>query len=378
MVYDSARGRVVLFGGYGSPPVFGDTWEWDGSNWVERTPATSPTDRYGHEMVYDHARGRVVLFGGVYVDTLNDMWEYGPIDACGDAASVVAFTPGGGTDDTSALAALGAPDTLGVSIGFGGSLELQIDPPIPRGPGADFIVHEIGSMHGGLDDNFRVEVSEDGIAYSSAGECAGDDCQLDLGGSGLSSARYVRLVDLVPDEGEPAPDAGADIDAISIVACDACDLVDGGADGDGDGIANGCDNCPEHASPAQTDMDSDGAGDICDCAPGDPLVRPAEEVEGLVVEALGAGALRLSWSPAAGAATYAIVRGELSVLSATQLGDCVVGGVAALAWDDAELPPPGDGFTYLVRGESPVCGPGTLGFGAFGLPRVDSGTACPD
>ena len=377
MAYDIARGRMVLFGGDGASGYLADTWEWDGSTWVERTPPTSPPARFFHAMAYDSARGRVVLFGGGRMfGTFDDMWEYGPIDACGHAASVVAFTPGSGTDDTSALAALGAPDSLSVSLGHGGSLELRIDPPIPNGPGADLIVHEIGSRHGGLDDSYRIEVSEDGVVFMAAGPCSGDDCQFDLGGAGLSHARYVRLLDLPPDEGDPAPDAGADIDAISVVACNACDLL-GGPDFDGDGIANPCDDCPEHANPAQADTDADGAGDTCDCAPADPLVRPAAEVEGLSAEAVGAGVLRLSWSPAEGAATYAIVRGELSLLSTTGLGGCAAGSVATLVWDDAGLPPPGEGLTYLVRGESPACGPGTLGFGASGAPRVYTGGACP-
>ena len=64
MAYDSQRGRVVLFGGYGDSGGLADTWEWDGSTWVERTPATSPPARSGHAMAYDSQRGRVVLFGG--------------------------------------------------------------------------------------------------------------------------------------------------------------------------------------------------------------------------------------------------------------------------------------------------------------------------
>src|SRR5262245_66106604 len=37
MAYDSQRGRTVLFGGltlFRAPPL-GDTWEWDGSTWVQ-------------------------------------------------------------------------------------------------------------------------------------------------------------------------------------------------------------------------------------------------------------------------------------------------------------------------------------------------------
>jgi hypothetical protein len=75
MTYDSARGRVVLFGGLGNEVPRVDTWEWDGNTWVERTPATSPPARWGHAMAYDSARGRVVLFGG-YAPYLSDTWEW--------------------------------------------------------------------------------------------------------------------------------------------------------------------------------------------------------------------------------------------------------------------------------------------------------------
>lgn len=35
-------------------------------------------------------------------------------------------------------------------------------------------------------------------------------------------------------------------------------------DSDGDGIGNGCDNCPTTFNPDQTDLDGDGIGDLCD------------------------------------------------------------------------------------------------------------------
>jgi hypothetical protein len=264
MVYDRARGRVVLFGGYGLVD-YGDTWEWDGTSWTELTPATSPSPRSGHVMAYDEQRDRVVLFGGydssrgplsetwewdgtnwievptatspstraeslvydgatgrmmfVGATNLDDMWHYGRVDSCASAASVVAFTPGGGTEDTSALAALGAPDGAAVSLGLGGSVELQFDPPVVNGAGADLTVHEVGS--GDIDESYRVEVSEDGVEYFFAGDCSGQDCQLDLGRAGLSSATHVKMADLLSNEGDPAGVAGADIDGVSVVACDA-------------------------------------------------------------------------------------------------------------------------------------------------------------
>jgi PKD repeat protein len=79
MAYDSARGVVVLFGGVsgGPGPTLDETWEWDGTNWTQRSPANSPSARCWHAMAYDSARGVVVLFGGADASgILNDTWEW--------------------------------------------------------------------------------------------------------------------------------------------------------------------------------------------------------------------------------------------------------------------------------------------------------------
>ena len=76
MTYDSARGRVVLFGGWNGA-FLGDTWEWDGARWAERS-STGPSPRGGiPSMAYDSDRGRVVLFGGWDVTgAVSDVWEW--------------------------------------------------------------------------------------------------------------------------------------------------------------------------------------------------------------------------------------------------------------------------------------------------------------
>src|SRR5205085_921303 len=81
VAYDNTRGMTVLFGGYnpGSPGVYlNDTWEWDGSNWATRNATASPSARESHAMVYDEARGAVVLFGGESFSgaVLGDTWEW--------------------------------------------------------------------------------------------------------------------------------------------------------------------------------------------------------------------------------------------------------------------------------------------------------------
>ena len=76
MAYDSARGRVVLFGGSDSHHK-GDTWEWNWVSWT-RVATTGPSPRDGHAMAYDAARKKVVLFGGYGASGthLGDTWEW--------------------------------------------------------------------------------------------------------------------------------------------------------------------------------------------------------------------------------------------------------------------------------------------------------------
>lgn len=111
VAYDSARGRVVFFGGSHmvadtwewdgtawkdvtsaarpSPPkhhcdglrqragtgrplrrirrnerhALADTWEWNGTSWQDVTTAVSPAARAAHGMAYDSRRGRTVVYG---------------------------------------------------------------------------------------------------------------------------------------------------------------------------------------------------------------------------------------------------------------------------------------------------------------------------
>lgn len=65
MAFDSARKRIVLFGGDSQGgDDFGDTWEWDGTQWLKRTVSVAPSARRSAAMTYDPARNEIVLFGG--------------------------------------------------------------------------------------------------------------------------------------------------------------------------------------------------------------------------------------------------------------------------------------------------------------------------
>jgi hypothetical protein len=66
-----------MFGGFDNVVGFAnDTREYDGVNWTQVTTASSPSARDAHAMTYDSARGKVVIFGGYDGSNVNDTWEY--------------------------------------------------------------------------------------------------------------------------------------------------------------------------------------------------------------------------------------------------------------------------------------------------------------
>ena len=77
MAYDNRLGRTILFGGMTVSNISAETWGWDGANWTILT-AAGPGARLRHAMAYDSDRGRTVLFGGL-ADTgfeQADTWEF--------------------------------------------------------------------------------------------------------------------------------------------------------------------------------------------------------------------------------------------------------------------------------------------------------------
>ncbi len=78
MAYDYADGYVVLFGGWNSVSMLGDTWKFEGGAWSELTPQVSPPARQYASMVYDARDGYVLLFGGGNGgnSTLSDTWSF--------------------------------------------------------------------------------------------------------------------------------------------------------------------------------------------------------------------------------------------------------------------------------------------------------------
>jgi hypothetical protein len=102
----AAEDRLVLFGGMGMTEepkliIYGDTWEWDGKRWVQRTDF-GPPPRWGHSLAYDDVNHHLVLFGGLAVDEtlpadqlakglLGDTWEHPvtPVAIIPDQAAIL-------------------------------------------------------------------------------------------------------------------------------------------------------------------------------------------------------------------------------------------------------------------------------------------------
>jgi len=81
LVFDSQRGVSVLFGGEDNRQnPYSDTWEWNGTTWTQRPtadPTPDPLPRYGHALAYDAQQGAAVLFGGYTGSSyLSDTWHW--------------------------------------------------------------------------------------------------------------------------------------------------------------------------------------------------------------------------------------------------------------------------------------------------------------
>lgn len=91
MWYDPILQKTVIFGGLGRITTtdrltrFDDMWSFDGTGWVQLTPATLPSTRYGASVAIDPHDGHTILFGGLQLtgpDTLQvqtyaaDTWEW--------------------------------------------------------------------------------------------------------------------------------------------------------------------------------------------------------------------------------------------------------------------------------------------------------------
>ena len=90
MTYDSTRQRVLLFGGEsvsGQTRLLADTWEWNGTYWLERFGAIGPSARRSAGFAYEPVLARAVLIGGKYLAPVGT-WEWDSSTWKGDTTSV--------------------------------------------------------------------------------------------------------------------------------------------------------------------------------------------------------------------------------------------------------------------------------------------------
>jgi hypothetical protein len=150
------------------------------------------------------------------------------------------------------------------------------------------------------------------------------------------------------------------------------------SDLDGDGDLDALTSSRDGDAVVWFESTGDGAGDACDCAPGDAAALPPPDVQGVVVAKVGfASTTQITWQAAPGASAYGVTRGVLGQISTGHYGDCQ-GTTSGTGHVAAGSPAPGTGWGYLVHGVSSLCGSGTLGFDGNGAQRVNTDAgACP-
>jgi S-formylglutathione hydrolase FrmB len=174
-------------------------------------------------------------------------------------------------------------------------------------------------------------------------------------------------IDTVADDGDRSGVIGDHFCANSPGACD--------------------DNCRDTPNLDQLDFDLDGAGDACDldddgdgvpdaidCGPLDASSGTPPEL--LQVALSGGATATVDWEDQPTAERYDLARGLLSGLASGGAGSCLAEDLSQPSYVDVDLPPTGDGFFYLVRGEDGGCGGnGSWGEASDGSPRQPTGCA---
>jgi hypothetical protein len=81
MTYDKTNDVIILFGGWYSTSMLGDTWIYNlnTNEWTDMNPVSAPPPIYQHGMTYDIINSKAVVFGGFFHDTMtysNSTWVY--------------------------------------------------------------------------------------------------------------------------------------------------------------------------------------------------------------------------------------------------------------------------------------------------------------
>jgi hypothetical protein len=315
IAYDSARDRLVMFGGENGPAnVRGDTWEFDGTSWISVTPAVSPPSRGDAAMLYDATRGQVVLFGGRDASraTLDDTWAYDGVTWVEIESAVrpgrrsgaeLVYDPARGSTVLfmGENGVMPTPDTW--ELRDGEWRELIIDSPPPRKSAR--MAYETEQrrvvLYGGdpQEDTWQLryssatpdEVCDGGVDDDGDGlsDCADPDCDgVRCGTANLACiagacvcrvAAELHCGDDFDDDCDGMIDC-ADSDCATSARCSAELDCDDALDDDGDGLADCADPgclgvgfCTAFEAACGDGEDNDGDGAI-DCADPDCFLAP--------------------------------------------------------------------------------------------------------
>lgn len=164
----------------------------------------------------------------------------------------------------------------GSSSSYNGSVRDYVTLKYHSDGGLSWARYYDGPMHSsdeayGLDVDALGNVYVTGESYSFSADYL--TLKYDADGNLLWEARYnsgfnlwdVAMTVRADDEGN-AYVMGTSSDSIVTIKYSPCSVAASG-DSDGDGLADDCDNCPEHANVDQSDPDADALGDLCDNCP---------------------------------------------------------------------------------------------------------------
>jgi RHS repeat-associated protein len=193
LVFDQARGNLVMFGGIGpAGQDLGDTWVWDGTNWTQKAPATSPSARHDAQAAYLPSIGKVVLFGGASGSSTYSAetwtWDGTNWTRLNPATSPVARSEAGLTYAGASAQLLlyggrGAAGVLGDTWLFNGTAWTQKTPAATPGPLERFSIAYDPTLHVPL-----LVGGRDNLGTYFADVWAWDGTDWQIGGSNLRAS----------------------------------------------------------------------------------------------------------------------------------------------------------------------------------------------
>jgi hypothetical protein len=314
-VAGTGGGVMLVWGGKDAVSFAdGSRYNPDLDGWTPIPNDGAPAARYAHTAVWSGSE--MIVWGGRSDgEYVNNGGAYDPLTEAWRATTTVGAPPGSGSHT-----GVWADDRMIVWGGYGTSL---------------------------LDS---------GGAYLSGAAADGD-------GDGFACAIDCDDTDAGSHPGADEVCDGRDND------CDS--VIDGGTDGDGDGILDLCDNCPAAANSEQSDLDADDEGDRCDLDDGTIYLwfdQPAT----------------VSWQNEQGFDWWNAYKGDLEIVRETGVYSQPPGSNPLAARECGvlmpflpDVPPPASGKTafFLVTGTASSV-EGGLGYDSSGAPRPND-DPCP-